>query len=184
MKYLKRFNENEETNIDKKQFDFYKTEFISEEKAIVGAYFIIKESEKSIEVLNLKERPNHGATYMDGATPYTIGSVERCILPTSQIKIMEPVEDREGFFYIKIPYWLFKKNDGLSISRYNKMKRFDGGRTIEMLLRGSTPEYRKSYLSDMISEDVEKYLRASNKDKLFDSSYTSFKRSAKYWMNK
>lgn len=185
MKYLKRFDENENNEgLDKKEYNFFKTEFIAEEKAIVGAYYIVKKGEKSIEVLNLKESPNHNATYMDNSTPYTIKSVNKCILPLSQITIIGPVDDREGFFFIKIPYWLFKKDDGLSIYRYDKKKRFDGGRTIEGLISNVTKEYKKEYLTKMLDPNVEKYLKASNKDELFDNSFKNFIRSANHWMDK
>lgn len=81
-----------------------------------------------------------------------------------------------------MPYWLFKKDDGLSISRYDKPKRFDGAKTIENLIGKSTKEYRNDYLTKMLDPDVEKYLKSSDKDKLFDTNFTNFKRSAKFRM--
>ncbi len=184
MRYLKRFVESiEEVESEKKGYDFYNSEFIPEDKTIIGAYYITKESDKSIEVLNLQEKASSTGLYMDGANPYIITTIGRVTLPTSQISIIGPVEDREGFFYIKMPYWLYKKSPELVIYRYAKKKRFDGGRTIENLIKGPK-EYKKDYLTKMLSDDIEKYLTSSDKDELFKNQFTNFKRSAKSWMDR
>lgn len=183
MKHIRRFNESDEvSNLDENviDFDFLKAQFIPKDKTIVGAYFITKRNEKSIEVLNLREQPNHLATYMDNATPYTIKMPSRCILPTSQIKILKEVEGREGFFFIQIPYWLYKKDEGLVINRYAKKKRFDPGRTFEDLKRGSTDEYKKEYLTKMLDKNVDSYLRASDDDSEIDLQLRNFKRVAEH----
>lgn len=185
MKYIKRFIESiEEPEEEKKGYDFYNSEYIMEDKSIIGAYFITKRSDKSIEILNLQEKISRTGLYMDGADPYTITTVGRVSLPTSQITIIGPVEDREGFFYIKMPYWIYKKSPELVIYRSDKKKRFDGGKTIEPLISSVTKEYKVDFLTKMLSDDVEKYLLSSDKDELFKSQFSNFKRSAKIWMNR
>ena len=180
MKYIKRFDENiDEFESEKKGYDFYNSEYIPEDKSIIGAYYITKQSEKSIEVLNLQEKYSTTGVYMDNSTPYTIGGIARVILPISQITIISPVESREGFFYIKIPYWLYKKTPEMVIYRRGIKKRFDGGKTIEPLISSVTKEYKKDYLTKMLLPDVEGYLLSSNDDNLFTVNFTNFKRSAK-----
>lgn len=103
--------------------DFYKNVYNPEDKSIVGAYTIYDETDKMVELLNVKEILTNKGIYMDGADPYNI-KIHKVKLPKSQIEILGPVEGKEGFQYIKIPYWLFKKqSDDLTVKRYPKLKR-------------------------------------------------------------
>lgn len=103
--------------------DFYKNVYNPEDKSIVGAYTIYDETDKMVELLNVKEILTNKGFYMDGADPYNI-KIHKVKLPKSQIEILGPVEGKEGFQYIKIPYWLFKKqSDDLTVKRYPKLKR-------------------------------------------------------------
>lgn len=180
MRYIKRFNENiDEVEIEKKGYDFCNSEYIPEDKSIIGAYYITRQSEKSIEVLNLQEKYSNTGVYMDNSTPFTIGGIGRITLPTSQITIIGPVELKDGFFYIKMPYWLYKKNPEMVIYRKEMKKRFDGGKTIEPLISSVTKEFRTDYLTKMLSPDVEDYLTSSHIDSLFQNNFINFKRSAK-----
>lgn len=88
--------------------DFYKTVFNPEDKSLTGAYMITGETDKMVDILNIKEFRSDKGIYMDGADPYTI-QIYRTKLPKSQIEILGPVEGKEGFEFIKMPYWLFKK---------------------------------------------------------------------------
>ena len=45
---------------------------------------------------------------MDNSDPYTI-QIHRTKLPKSQIERLGPVEGKEGFEFIMMPYWLYKK---------------------------------------------------------------------------
>ena len=111
---------NEDTTITP---DFYKNVYNPEDKSIVGAYTIYDETDKMVELLNVKEILTNKGFYMDGADPYNI-KIHKVKLPKSQIDILGPVEGKEGFQYIKIPYWLFKKqSDDLTVKRYPKLKR-------------------------------------------------------------
>jgi hypothetical protein len=103
--------------------DFYKNVYNPEDKSIIGAYTIYDETDKMVELLNVKETLTGKGFYMDGADPYNI-KIHKVKLPKSQIEILGPVEGKEGFQYIKIPYWLFKKqSDDLTVKRYPRLKR-------------------------------------------------------------
>jgi hypothetical protein len=140
------------------EFDFDKATYLSDEKAIIAAYFITKENEKSIEILNIKEFAADTATFMDNARPYSV-TFHKGTLPTSQIAILGEVPEREGFFYVKVPYWLYKENPELNIKRivgdYHHMKRLS--------LRDFS--LRNSELMDNFKDpNVIKYFVASDKD--------------------
>lgn len=118
MKYIKRFNENNE-NIE---YSFNDSNYDAASKSITAAYMIIEDSEKSITVLNIKEFEDKRSIFVDGYIPYTI-EVNKVKLPKSQIQIIGEVSDIPGFNWIKIPYWLVINNPGLKILRVKGRKR-------------------------------------------------------------
>jgi len=140
------------------EFDFDKATYLSDERAIIAAYFITKENEKSIEILNIKEFAADTATFMDNARPYSV-TFHKGTLPTSQIEILGEVPEREGFFYVKVPYWLYKENPNLNIKRikgdFHHMKRLD---LRDISLRNS------ELMSNFKDPNVIKYFAASDKD--------------------
>jgi len=140
------------------EFDFNKATYLADERAIIAAYFITKQNEKSIEILNIKEFAADTATFIDNARPYSV-TFHKGTLPTSQIAILGEVPEKEGFFYVKVPYWLYKENPELNIKRivgdYHHMKRLD--------LRDHS--LRNSKLMDNFKDpNVIKYFAASDKD--------------------
>lgn len=143
---------------DDLELDFNKAEYLADEKAIIAAYFITKQNEKSIEILNIKEFAADTATFMDNARPYSV-TFHKGTLPTSQIEIMEEVVDREGFFYVKVPYWLYKEKPELNIKRivgdYHNLKRLD----LRDISLGN-----KELMSNFKDPDVIKYFASSDKD--------------------
>lgn len=157
MKYLKRFNEN-----DSMDYDFYMSIYDPLDKFVVGAYMIIEDSEKTITVLNLQEKENTRVFFADGKVPYTFIPF-KVRLPKSQIVVLEPVDNMEGFNWIKIPYWLVKNNPGLKIQRVKKSKRFSNVSSLHKLLN---PE--------MIDADVKKYLSITDKDSTSISLINNF----------
>jgi hypothetical protein len=103
--------------------DFYKTIYNSEDKSIIGAYMITGETDKMVDILNIQEFKSDKGVFMDNAEPYLI-QIRKAKLPKSQIEMLGPVEGKEGFEYIKIPYWLFKKvSNDLSIKRLTNKRR-------------------------------------------------------------
>jgi hypothetical protein len=103
-------NEQEEDMSDESVItpDFFKNVYNSEDKSIIGAYTIYDETDKMVEVLNIQELKSDKGIYMDGSEPYNV-KINKIKLPKSQIEILGPVEGKDNFVYIKIPYWLFKK---------------------------------------------------------------------------
>jgi hypothetical protein len=144
---------------DEIEFDFDKATYLSDEKAIIAAYFITKQNDKSIEILNIKEYPNDDSTYGDNARPYSV-SFNKGILPTSQIAILGEVPEKEGFFYVKVPYWLYKEKPELNIKRcigdYHYMKRLE--------VRGLNARDTK-FMSNFSDPNVIKYFAGSDNDK-------------------
>jgi hypothetical protein len=147
MKYLKRFNENLENN-----YDFNESNYDAINKSIIGAYMIIDESDKSIELLNLFELEDKKSSFADNHIPYTI-KINRVKLPKSQIEILDEVIDKPGFNWVRIPYWLFKSNKDLKIQRMKSLKRFSNMTKIHSNLNPKD-----------IDENVIKYLRTTDKD--------------------
>lgn len=138
------------------QYDFYKTTYNPEDKTIVGAYMITGEDEKTIDVLNIKETHPENKFYMDGAKVYYL-NVKKIRLPKSQIEILSNVEDKEGFNFIKIPYWLYKKLEfDLGVERIKGKKRLD------ITAKQSKD---KNFLGQISNPNVERYLSVVNPDK-------------------
>ena len=115
-------NSPEDTDENTLPYDFYKGEYIKEDKSFVAAYLLGEEVGKQIEVYNIIEYKDNYSAFMNGYTPYSI-TTHKVLLPTSQIEILGDVPNKEGFKFIKLPYWLYKKKqDDLRISRLNERK--------------------------------------------------------------
>ena len=142
--------------------DFNKLVYLPEEKVMIGAYMVTGNNGKMIEVLNIKEVLDNSGLFMDGAESYNI-YIFFSKLPKSQIEMLGPVEGKEGFEFIKIPYWLYKKNvEGLSIRRSLVKKRLSISRS----------QVYGDYLKQINDPNVEKYFFTVDKD---DSSRQRFK---------
>jgi hypothetical protein len=137
-------------------FDFNKITFIPEDKSIVGAYMITGEDDKTIDILNIKETHPENRYYMDNAKVYHF-SVKNTKLPKSQIEILSDVEGKEGFNYIKIPYWLYKK-----LEFDLKVERLEGKKRLNITARQSKD---KNFLTQISDPNVERYISVVNPDK-------------------
>ena len=137
-------------------YDFYRTVYNPEDKSITGAYMITGEDENTIEVMNIKEMIRENRIYMDNAKEYSL-NIQKFNLPKSQVEILGKDEQMEGFNYIKIPYWLYKKMiDQLEVIRIKDKKRPD------------VPLYQtknKSFIKKLSDPDVLKYISITNPDK-------------------
>ena len=110
MKYLKTFESL--TN----SYDFDKCVYSPEEKSIIGAYMIIGETDKELTLLNIKEI-ERDMIFLDSARSYDI-TIHRVSLPKSVLSVLGPVEGKEGFSFVKIPYYLYKdKKNDLDVKR-------------------------------------------------------------------
>jgi len=105
-------------------FDFNFTEYEPETKSIVGAYYIADDFPKQITVLNGQEVVDERSVkYTGGIEPINF-YVNTVKLPKSQIEILDQVEGKDDFYFIRIPYWLFKKfGKDLQVSRVKGPKR-------------------------------------------------------------
>ena len=161
--YLKLTEQNETTP------DFNQSVYIPEDKSIIGAYMIVGETEKMIEVLNIQEQLDNTGLFMDGAESYNI-HIYFSKLPKSQIEILGPVEGKEGFVFIKIPYWLFKKDSkSLSIKRYTGKKRLS-------ITRG---QVYGDFLKTLNNPDVERYFFEIDTDEASRQRFKSFQKHYK-----
>lgn len=137
--------------------DFYKTVFNPEDKSLIAAYMITGETDKMVEILNIKEFKSEKGMYMDGSDPYTI-QIYRTKLPKSQIEILNPVEGKEGFDFIKMPYWLFKKMPTeLAIKRLTNKRKinftYDQYRSNDFFKELNDPNVQKQ-ISVLNTDDV------------------------------
>lgn len=161
-------NEQEEESIGEPKDltpDFNKSVYNPEDKSVIAAYMITNDLPNMIEVLNIQENLDHSGLFMDGAESYNL-DIHFSKLPKSQIEILGEVPDKEGFVFIKIPYWLFKKNSSeLSIRRYPKLKRLSIARS----------QVNKYFLKLLNDPNVEKYFNIIDTDDVSQQRFRSYK---------
>jgi hypothetical protein len=163
-----RITESEEEVVDTTP-NFNKLVYLPEERAMIGAYMVTGDNGKMIEVLNIKEILDNSGLFMDGAESYNI-YIFFSKLPKSQIEMLGPVEGKEGFEFIKIPYWLYKKNvEGLSIRRSLVKKRLSISRS----------QVYGDYLKQINDPNVEKYFFTVDKDDASRQRFKSYQRHYK-----
>lgn len=140
--------EDNEVNTDS-QFDFFKGEYEPQTKTYVGAYLVGEESPKQLTVYNIRQYPDNYAGFMGRENkPYSM-SLHSTKLPISQIEILGDVPGKDGFKFIRMPYWFFKKND-----KDLKVQRFD--------------EPRGLYLKSGV------HTKPENMEKLFDPMFEKY----------
>jgi len=134
--------------------NFHKSTYNPDDKSYIAAYKIVDDSsDKFIEVLNIHEN-EVGRNFMDGKETYEI-SIHKFKLPKSQIKILDDNTGFEGFKFIKIPYWLVKKDPTqYKIKRLNKKKRLS-----------NKYNYVVDSISQKVDDDVVDYLITTDGDK-------------------
>jgi hypothetical protein len=137
-------------------YDFYKTIYNPEDKSIVGAYMITGEHGNTIQIMNIKEIVQENSIFMDNAQPYIL-NIQQFDLPISQVEVLDKVEGMEGFNYIKIPYWLYKKMiTQLGITRIKGKKR----------PKVNYPQSKdNNFLRKLNDPNVIKYISVTNPDK-------------------
>ena len=136
------------------ELNFYKSIFDADDKSYTAAYKIVDDSsDKFIEVLNIQEN-EVGRMFFDKKETYVI-SIHKFRLPKSQIKILDDDTGFEGFKFIKIPYWLVKKDpQQYKIKRLNKKKRL-----------ANKYNYPVDDLLNKVDEDVVDYITQTDGDK-------------------
>lgn len=137
-------------------FDFYDNVYDPKAKTMTGAYMITGEDDNTVQVMNIKEVPRENRIYMDNAQEYNL-NIQKFNLPKSQVKVEGRDEDMDGFYYITIPYWLYKKMiDQLEIKRLKGKKRPDVT---------YTQSRNNNFLKKLSDPDVIKYISVTNPDK-------------------
>jgi hypothetical protein len=84
-------------------------------------------------------------------------NVKKVKLPKSQIEILSDVEGKEGFNFIKIPYWLYKK-----LEFDLKVERVLGKKRLDITARQSKD---KNFLGQISDPNVTRYVYVVNPDK-------------------
>jgi hypothetical protein len=171
----------EQDDENKTELDFFNGVYDPESKSYIGAYKIIDDtSEKVIEVLNIQEIDNQKANFFDKKIPYTI-KISKFRLPKSQIKILDDETGYEGFKFIKIPYWLYKKeSDQFKIQRYKGPKRLDNlYNSVQKNLEGKVDDNVIEYLrvtdgDEQTMKKIKKQVGLGNTNKLTEEEkYTT-----------
>lgn len=103
--------QDEESTEPKLNLSYYKSQYLPEEKSFIGSYIVSDDSQSNtIEIINIIENEFDSRMFVDGARPFNI-EIHKIKLPKSQVEIIGDVEGYEPFKYVKLPYWLYKKND-------------------------------------------------------------------------
>jgi hypothetical protein len=117
---------------------------------------ITGEDENNIQILNIKEMARENRFFMDNAQDYSL-NIQKFNLPKSQVEVLGKDEEMEGFNYIKIPYWLYKKMiDQLEVIRIKGKKRSDVT---------YAQSRNNNFLKKLNDPDVIKYISITNPDK-------------------
>ena len=141
--------------------DFNKSTYSPEDKSIIAAYMITSESDKSIEILNIKEI-ERGGVFLDNAIGYDI-TIHRTTLSKPQVEVLEDVPGMERFKYIRIPYYLYKSNlNGLEVKRFKGG--FDGEKYRKRLNIPAIKELNVSFMSELKDPNVINYIKITNPD--------------------
>lgn len=123
--------------------DFFKKVYRPEDKTIDAWYYVSSETNTQTKLLNVQEKELSGKEWANGAVDYRF-KVQEVKLPKSQIKVLAHDPNREGYYLIKIPYWLFKKNLGLEIHRISVFKKFSIKPDDPEIDKFSTTDYHKA----------------------------------------
>lgn len=100
----------------------FQTDYDSDKKTIRASYYILDEKPNSFTIVNPVELQNQSAVYADGFVPYNL-KLNVINLPKSQVSVIGEVN---GYTIFEIPYWLYKKNNDLKVTRIpSPMKRTD-----------------------------------------------------------
>jgi hypothetical protein len=169
MKYLKTF----ENMIN--QYDFNKCIYIADDKSIVGPYMIIDENENFISLLNIKERVRDYHLFMDNAQSYDI-TIHRISLPKTNIEVVGDVIGKEGFKYIKLPYWLYKKNiNDLEVKRIKGT--WDGVKYKKRLDIPVDKLLNSDFINNFKDDNVINYIRQTNDDNRTNYLITNYNKN-------
>jgi hypothetical protein len=162
--------EPEEVDTNDSQYDFYKSDYDADSKTIVGAYMVGEETPKQLEVFNIRQYPDNDSFFASGHQPYSM-SLHRTMLPLSQIEVIGDVPGKEGFKFIRIPYWLFKKKD-----EDLRIQRMDNMRMLYLKGRDRSPESLEKLFDPMFEKYFEQIVYDEADQKKYEIAKTNYKR--------
>jgi len=109
---------NEEVETD----PIFQSDYDSDKKTIRVSYYVLEEKPNSYRIINPVELQNKNSVYADDFIPYHI-ILNVADLPKSQVSVLG---ETNGYTIFEIPYWLYKKNNDLRVTRIpSQMKRTD-----------------------------------------------------------
>ena len=158
--------QDEESTKPTYDLSYYKSLYLPEEKSFIGSYIVSDDSQSNtIEVINIIENEFESRMFVDGARPFNI-EIHKIKLPKSQVEIIGDVEGYEPFKYVKLPYWLYKKNkDVLKIQKINGKKRFAPNKSND----------RPEFIQKLQDKHIEDYFNMEAHDKAGRKNFESLK---------
>lgn len=145
---------------------FWKSNFDGETKTVNNSYYLWSENSDSYRILNIIEREKPTVWY-SGDKDYLIYP-KSVTLPKKFVEKLEEVPNRQGYFVFKIPYWLYKKEDNLTIKRIpTKYKKFSLSNIDEKFYKMlENPKFYEALLGMDIKEDILNRLLQGHKKSL------------------
>jgi hypothetical protein len=158
--------QDEESTKPTYDLSYYKSLYLPEEKSFIGSYIVSDDSQSNtIEVINIIENEFESRMFVDGARPFNI-EIHKIKLPKSQVEIIGDVEGYEPFKYVKLPYWLYKKNkDVLKIQKINGYKRFSPNKSND----------RPEFIQKLQDKHIEDYFNMEEHEGRGRKSFESLK---------
>lgn len=152
------------------QYDFYRSDYDADSKTIVAAYMVGEETPKQLEVFNIRQTPDNDSFFMSGHKPYSM-SLHKTMLPLSQIEIIGDVPGKEGFKFIRIPYWLFKKKDDDL-----RIQRLQDKRMLYLKGRDRSPEAMEKLFDPMFEKYFEQIVYDEADQKKYDIAKSNYQK--------
>jgi hypothetical protein len=123
LRIVNKILEEEEEDIIEDQSDLlYKSEYNPTDKTILSSYYLLNETDKYWEVLNIIENEIKNRIWPNGEIDYRFYPTS-FKLPKSQVTEVGQVPNT-NFFIFKIPYWLYKKEPKMEVKRIKGLKKF------------------------------------------------------------
>lgn len=162
--------QDEEQEEPQLNLSYYKSLYLPEEKSFIGSYIVSDDSQlNTIEIINIIENEFDGRMFVDGSRPFTI-EIHKIKLPKSQVEIIGDVEGNEPFKYVKLPYWLYKKNkDVLRIQKIEGEKRFAPNKSND----------RPDFIQKLQDKHIEDYFNMKDHEGQGRKSFESLKNKKK-----
>ena len=94
---------------------FWKPVFDANNKTMDVAYYLWDETADSYRILNVVEDIRRGV-WASGDKDYLVYP-KSAFLPKKFVEKLDAVPDRPGYFFFRVPYWVYKKDSNLPVKR-------------------------------------------------------------------